>query len=47
MTVFDIRLGLTVLDSIGSADSPAAHRIVEDLHRRMTDAEDGYYGHPG
>ncbi|WP_443064659.1 lantibiotic dehydratase [Streptomyces sp. NBC_00582] len=42
MTVFDARLGLTVLDPIGSADSPAAHRIVEDLHRRTTEAEDGY-----
>lgn len=42
MTVFDIRLGLTVLDAIGSADSSAACRIVEDLHRRATEAEDGY-----
>lgn len=42
MTVFDTRLGLTVLDAIGSAEAPAAHRIVDDLHRRMTDAEDGY-----
>jgi hypothetical protein len=42
MTIFDIRLGLTVLDAIGTADSPAARRIVEDLHRRTTDAEDGY-----
>ncbi|MDX2822502.1 hypothetical protein Sipo8835_31810 [Streptomyces ipomoeae] len=42
MTVFDIRLGLTILDSIGSAEAPAAHRIVEDLHRRTTDAQDGY-----
>ncbi|MBT2489125.1 hypothetical protein J7E96_11445 [Streptomyces sp. ISL-96] len=42
MTVFDIRLGLTVLDVVGSADLPAAHRIVEDLHRRATEAEDGY-----
>lgn len=42
MTVFDIRLGLTVLDAIGSADLPAARRVVEDLHRRTTDAEDGY-----
>jgi hypothetical protein len=42
MTVFDARLGLTVLDAIGSADAPAAHRIVEDLHRRTTEAEDGY-----
>ncbi|MFF7845735.1 hypothetical protein ACFZC6_44425 [Streptomyces ossamyceticus] len=42
MTVFDIRLGLTVLDAIGSVERPAAHRIVEDLHRRTTDAQDGY-----
>ncbi|MDH6630052.1 hypothetical protein M2271_007902 [Streptomyces sp. LBL] len=42
MTVFDIRLGLTVLDAIGSAEAPAAHRIVEYLHRRTMDAEDGY-----
>ncbi|MFC5805366.1 hypothetical protein [Streptomyces formicae] len=42
MTVFDIRLGLTVLDAIGSAEAPGAHRIVEDLHRRTTDAQDGY-----
>jgi hypothetical protein len=42
MTVFDIRLGLTVLDAIGSAEAPAAHLVVEDLHRRTTNAEDGY-----
>jgi len=42
MTVFDTRLGLTVLDAIGSAEVLAAHRIVEDLHRRTTDAADGY-----
>ncbi|WP_206507375.1 hypothetical protein [Streptomyces chrestomyceticus] len=42
MTVFDTRLGLTVLDAIGSADSPLAHRLVDDLYRRMTAAEDGY-----
>ena len=42
MTVFDIRLGLTVLDAIGSAEAPAARRIVEDLHRRTTEAQDGY-----
>ncbi|CAM5741187.1 hypothetical protein SMICM304S_07821 [Streptomyces microflavus] len=42
MTVFDIRLGLTVLDAVGPADLPAARRIVEDLHRRATEAEDGY-----
>ncbi|MEG3627841.1 hypothetical protein [Streptomyces poriticola] len=42
MTVFDTRLGLTVLDAIGSAGALTAHRIVKDLHRRTTDAEDGY-----
>ena len=42
MTVFDTRFGLTVLNAIGTAEVPAAHRIVADLHRRMTDAEDGY-----
>ncbi|MCX4558783.1 hypothetical protein OHU07_16280 [Streptomyces phaeochromogenes] len=42
MTVFDIRLGLTVLDAIGSTKAPGARRIVEELHRRTTDAEDGY-----
>lgn len=42
MTVFDIRLGLTILDAMGCIDSPGARRIVEDLHRRTTDAEDGY-----
>ncbi|GAA2284750.1 hypothetical protein GCM10010415_63340 [Streptomyces atrovirens] len=42
MTVFDIRLGLTTLDVIGSAASPSARHIVEDLHRRTTGAEDGY-----
>lgn len=42
MTVFDIRLGLTVLDAIGSVELPAASRVVQDLHRRAVDAEDGY-----
>lgn len=42
MTVFDIRLGLTILDAIGSAEEPGARRIVEELHRRTTEAEDGY-----
>lgn len=41
MTVFDIRLGLTTLDAIGSAEAPGARRIVEELHRRTTNAEDG------
>ncbi|MFE0179796.1 hypothetical protein [Streptomyces olivaceus] len=42
MTVFANRLGLTVLDVIGSDEAPAARRIVEDLHRRTTDVGDGY-----
>ncbi|MFI6287402.1 hypothetical protein ACIBCM_22095 [Streptomyces sp. NPDC051018] len=42
MTVFDIRLGLTILDAVGPAETPAAQRIVEDLHRRTVEAEDGY-----
>jgi hypothetical protein len=41
MTVFDTRLGLAVLDAIGSAEAPAARRVVDDLHRRTTDAADG------
>lgn len=42
LTVFDIRLGLAVLDSIGPTGAPAARHIVEDLHRTATDAHDGY-----
>ncbi|MGZ3113522.1 hypothetical protein [Streptomyces sp. H62] len=42
MTVFDIRLGLTVLDATGSTATRAARRIVDDLHRRTTNAQDGY-----
>ncbi|MGX9886580.1 hypothetical protein [Streptomyces sp. NPDC002276] len=42
MTVFDTRLGLTVLDVIGSAEAPVAHSIVDDLHHRTTSAKDGY-----
>ncbi|MEU6756263.1 hypothetical protein [Streptomyces sp. NPDC046685] len=41
-TVFDIRLGLALLDIICSADDPAARRIADDLHRRTVDANDGY-----
>ncbi|MFI8952193.1 hypothetical protein ACIGO6_37610 [Streptomyces sp. NPDC053750] len=41
-TIFDVRLGLTVLDATGSTQTPAAHRIVDDLHRRTTQAQDGY-----
>ncbi len=41
-TVFDIRLGLTVLDALGSAEAPGAPSIGEELHRRTVNAEDGY-----
>ncbi|WP_328766787.1 hypothetical protein [Streptomyces sp. NBC_00286] len=42
MTVFDIRLGLTVLNAVGSAEDPAARHIVEDLYRRTIQTHDGY-----
>ncbi|MFJ1599638.1 hypothetical protein [Streptomyces sp. NPDC088261] len=42
MTVFDIRLGLTVLDAIGSPEETAAQHIVKELQRRTKDSEDGY-----
>ncbi|MEJ1202638.1 MULTISPECIES: hypothetical protein [unclassified Streptomyces] len=41
-TVFDTRLGLTALDATGATETPAARRIVDDLHRRTTKARDGY-----
>ncbi|WP_432252283.1 hypothetical protein [Streptomyces sp. HNM1019] len=41
LTVFDIRLGLTALDAIGSRHS-GARRLVEDLIRRTTKSRDGY-----
>ncbi|MCC3650753.1 hypothetical protein LIX60_04515 [Streptomyces sp. S07_1.15] len=42
LTVFDIRLGLAILDAVGPAGAPAAHRLAEDLVRRTLDARDGY-----
>ncbi|MFD5299611.1 hypothetical protein ACFWJU_30965 [Streptomyces mutabilis] len=42
LTVFDIRLGLTVLDATGSTEPSVARRIVDDLHRRTVNARDGY-----
>ncbi|MEV7525858.1 hypothetical protein [Streptomyces sp. NPDC091371] len=41
MTVFEIRLGLTALDAIGSDTHPAAGRIANALHRRVLAANDG------
>ncbi|MFK4119994.1 hypothetical protein [Streptomyces longwoodensis] len=40
-TVFDTRLGLTVLD-LHHSDSPGAHLVTEELHRRTMAATDGY-----
>ncbi len=42
LTVFDIRLGLTVLDAVESPDQPAARLLVDDLARRTTEARNGY-----
>lgn len=42
MTVFDIRLGLTILDSARHAGRPAARDLVHELHRRVLGARDGY-----
>jgi hypothetical protein len=41
-TVFDTRLGLTILDLLDKPDGPAARRIAEELHRRATTSTDGY-----
>ncbi|MFF5538526.1 hypothetical protein ACFY71_39775 [Streptomyces cinerochromogenes] len=41
-TVFDTRLGLTVLDLLNQPDAPAAHLVAEELHRRTMAATDGY-----
>ena len=45
LTVFDIRLGLTVLDALDaleSADQPRASHLVDSLIRRTTQARSGY-----
>ncbi|MFE3601286.1 hypothetical protein [Streptomyces sp. NPDC059142] len=42
MTVFNTRLGLTVLDIIASTEDPAARQVVEQLHHRTTATSDGY-----
>ncbi|WP_329343857.1 hypothetical protein OG866_00165 [Streptomyces sp. NBC_00663] len=41
-TVFNVRLGLTVLDTVGSPEHPQAQLLVDDLVRRTTQARDGY-----
>ncbi|MFD9441817.1 hypothetical protein ACFWBR_27190 [Streptomyces sp. NPDC060006] len=42
ITVFNIRLGLTVLDTITSPEDPDARMVVTELHRRATETTDGY-----
>ncbi|MFE4828728.1 hypothetical protein [Streptomyces sp. NPDC056672] len=42
MTVFNTRLGLTVLDASSSSENPPARLVVADLHRRATETSDGY-----
>ncbi|MGW3651066.1 hypothetical protein [Streptomyces sp. NPDC000878] len=41
-TVFDVRLGLTVLDVVGSAERPEARLLADNLVRRTTEARNGY-----
>jgi hypothetical protein len=41
-TVFDIRLGLTILDLLEDPQGAAARRVAEDLYRRTRTATDGY-----
>ncbi|WP_246562620.1 hypothetical protein [Streptomyces roseirectus] len=50
-TVFDIRLGLTILDALGSAEHPASIPLAHHLTYRTAEAQDGYaareiLGHP-
>jgi hypothetical protein len=42
LAFFDTRLGLTILDVIGTADEPAARRVAAELYRRTVRATDGY-----
>ncbi|WP_010352619.1 hypothetical protein [Streptomyces acidiscabies] len=41
-TVFDIRLGLTILDALGSAEHPESVRLAHHLVHRTAEARDGY-----
>lgn len=42
LTVFDIRLGLTILDAVGYTEHATASRLVQDLAHRTREARDGY-----
>ncbi|WP_185149474.1 hypothetical protein [Streptomyces sp. Ag109_O5-1] len=41
-TVFDVRLGLTVLDAVAPAEHPEARLLVDDLCRRTMETRNGY-----
>ncbi|MYS23589.1 hypothetical protein GTW78_26420 [Streptomyces sp. SID4948] len=45
LTVFDIRLGLTVLDSVGAQAPLDARHLVENIVHRTANARDGYAAH--
>ncbi|MCT9003542.1 hypothetical protein [Streptomyces rhizosphaerihabitans] len=42
MTVFNMRLGLTMLDVVASPEDPTGRLLVAELHRRAVKATDGY-----
>lgn len=42
LALFDTRLGLTILDVIGTVDDPVARRVAAEPHRRAMQATDGY-----
>ncbi|MER6091282.1 hypothetical protein [Streptomyces bluensis] len=42
MTVFDTRLGLTTLDLVDSAEASTSRQVVNELHRRTVNTNDGY-----
>ncbi|MFF6955607.1 hypothetical protein [Streptomyces sp. NPDC008317] len=45
LTVFDVRLGLTVLDAMGTSRHPEARNLIESIVRRTTGVRDGYTAH--
>lgn len=42
VAVFHTRLGLSLIDAIGTVENPHAHRIATDLIDRTTASQDGY-----
>jgi hypothetical protein len=42
LTLFHTRLGLTLVDAIGTVENPHAHQIATDLIIRTTASQDGY-----